>query len=253
MQLKITNTFESYLNNYNNSIMDRINVSEMVSTTSTVKDRCVFKYSRDTDLIKQYYRDCLVSISTQDSFTLVKNYFPSVLDIIHIPAGIEYIASFNNEKIIRLIFVNPVTQKDYVTKTYIALNLRSGNMTWDISGNLLTPLEHKWVHTVIDIKYVNSWIKNNMQELVSMRSNNKRLNPSTSNHSVIAYISDIQAYLDNTIIDVRLTRLLEASDFKKLVAHYLKSIGDDRAHINTYFDTYEELEQYRANRLKENK
>jgi hypothetical protein len=89
-----------------------------------------------------------------------------------------------------------------------------------------------------------------------MRNNWKKLNTDVSNSNVVAYITDIQAYLNNNNINIAdsvLNRLLDASNFKNVVAEYLRYIGDENAFIDTYFDTYEEFEQYKSSRLRKNK
>jgi hypothetical protein len=246
-------TFEDNLNAHNDFIMQRIQTSEMDSVTSTVRNKCVFKYSKNDGSIKQYRNDKLVSISTHDSYTLVKTPYPGSVNQIYTPNGFYFNDKFKTESVIVFAHKDTDTHKTLIEKTYLAENLRFSDMTWDTSGNLLTPVAFKWVHSIINLKYVNSWIKNNVPELVDMRSNNKKLKGATASNNTVAYTTDVQAYLDNTITDIALTRLLDTPDFKKIIAQYLKYANDENAYINTYFDTYEELEQYKSSRLGKNK
>jgi hypothetical protein len=256
MYLRNAPTFEEYLNSYNSYIMQYIHASEIDSITSLIQHKCVFQYCKDEGSIKQYYNDMLVSISTNTSYTLVKTTYPHYVDYIYKPHSIHYFDRFNNTHVIRLEFKEPVTETGkikIVTKTYIADNLRHTSMSWDISGNLLTPsLPCRWKHSIINLKYVNSWIKANMQELIDMRNNHKKLNNGTSysGRKVVAYSVDIDNYLKNTASNDSLERLINATNLKKDVAAYLASIQDDNAYIHTYFDTYEELEQYKSSRLR---
>jgi hypothetical protein len=126
-------------------------------------------------------------------------------------------------------------------------------MTWDASGNLLTPVLDKWVHAIINLKYVNAWIKDNIPELVHMRNNSRKLNSNSSNRNVVAYVTDVSSYINNNATEAVFERLLNAANFKELIASYLSYMNDENAYIHTYFDTYEELEQYKSSRLGKNK
>jgi hypothetical protein len=246
-------TFEDNLNTHNEYVMQRIHASEMDSATSTIRNYCVSKYYENDGSIKQYRNDRLVSISTRNTYTLVKNPYPGSINQISTPNGIIYNDKFKTESVIVLSYKDPIDKRTIVEKTYLAENLKLGDMTWDASGNLLTPVLDKWVHAIINLKYVNAWIKDNIPELVHMRNNSRKLNSNSSNRNVVAYVTDVSSYINNNATEAVFERLLNAANFKELIASYLSYMNDENAYIHTYFDTYEELEQYKSSRLGKNK
>jgi hypothetical protein len=74
-----------------------------------------------------------------------------------------------------------------------------------------------------------------------------------SNVNTVAYVTDVSSYLSNNATEVVFERLLNTANFKELIASYLSYINDENAYIHTYFDTYEELEQYKSSRLGKKK
>jgi hypothetical protein len=243
-------TFKGQLDAYNSRIQEYIKASEIPHVTSTITSRCTHTEYLD-EPIKAYLADKLTIVSEEGYFTLVKNDYPPRINAMYGLWGLRHDSRWHTYSVVQLSVRNPTTSA-YETRTYLDDNLKEADMTWDNQGVLLTPVIHKWEHRIINLKFVNAWIKANIQDLVDMRTNAKKLGLVLTRVKYTSkpqgYASDIAAYISDTATEAQLQRLIDCEGFKEVVAEYLAPQFPE-TYIKTFFDTYEELEHYKSNRL----